>query len=349
MSHGILEDDAGVVWGTTWHQMTQYLQLDRAPTVEEVRQVLDFPIEKRRLYFRVERENGSSRRRQAAAHCLYRPDTARVLVPAVGERYALIDRTALVNWIEENLLKEYPDLVLESAGTFWGGRIAFINMVLERFHIKGDGSENLNRLMYYDPLGERYGVCAHTVRVVCNNTLAMASDESLAKGAMFRVKHTEGAHEAITKHLVDLAETRLACKQRRIELEALAKVRVKPVFVKAFTSAMFPVPDRGDRKLTEAEEKALERQLVNVRARRNGVEAVFDQDPQHLEKVSHTAYGLLNAFTYWTDHVRPVKESATDDGTRFWDGLTGWSGEEKGKAHEWLVTTALLPTPAVTA
>lgn len=339
MSHGILTDDLGVVWGTTWHEMPQYLQLERPPTIEEVRTALDMPIEKRRLYFKVTRDDGSSRGRRVAAHALYRPDTGRILVPAVGERYTVIQRVTMVDWIHEHLLKEYPDLVLESAGTLWGGRVAFINLVLEQFHIKGDGSENLNRLTYYDPLGEGpFRVCAHTVRIVCNNTLQMADHEAVRRGAMLRAKHTDNAGTAITKHLVDLAETRLACVKRREELEALALWKVKAKTVEEFTEAMFPtLTAPKDRKLTAEEVESLRRRNANVAARRGDVVAVFEQDPQHLDKVARTGYGLLSAFTYWSDHLKPARATTTDAGTRYWDGLTGQGASSKADAHTWLV------------
>lgn len=44
MSHGIQEFDRGCVWGTTWHRIPSYVTQDKPVSIEQAREVLDFPL-----------------------------------------------------------------------------------------------------------------------------------------------------------------------------------------------------------------------------------------------------------------------------------------------------------------
>ena len=124
MSHGITEIDRGMVWGTTWHGLPQYLQLDHPVTYQEAMEILNFPMEKRQLY----REDKHQGFEKANAWEIVRTDTGDALVPFVGSKFQVIGNEKLLEHVNDTVLKEFPQLQIESVGTLWRGATTFVNL-----------------------------------------------------------------------------------------------------------------------------------------------------------------------------------------------------------------------------
>jgi hypothetical protein len=186
MSAGIMEFDVGKVSGvqSTWHKLPQYTCFpDRPITVAESVEVATYPIEKQQLY----RGNGIP----VDAWSLVRTDKDVTLVPAVGERFTIVQNHHMVNFISEHLLAVYPDLAIQSVGTLWNGATFFLNLSINEFQVKGDKSPTVTNLMYCNPLGKgSYVACAHSTRVVCANTARIAEAQGLANQSLKKFRHT---------------------------------------------------------------------------------------------------------------------------------------------------------------
>ena len=315
MSHGITADDKGVVWGDTWHRLPQYVQQETPVTTDQAREVLNFPIVTVPL---ARLDNGL----EVAAACVVRADTGRVLVPHVGLRFEPMDNKVLVDTLEARLLKQYPELVIESVGTLFGGQTAFINVVLERFHVKGDDSATLTRLMYYNPLGTGgYKIGVHNIRIVCNNTLRMAKAQAVANDTMRMIPHTKSAAVTIADTLFDLTRTKLMAQEFIKGVESLVDAPIRDnEDLERLLNLLFPSPDESE----EPEDDGVRDEVKNIQERyRDLVKGVFDNGVVGISaQYQRTRYSLLQAVTYVLDHPERISK-LSDQAFVVWDGIMG--------------------------
>ena len=320
MSHGITEIDKGYVWGTTWHNVPSYKQLTVPVTIEQAEEVMNYPMEKNQLFRKSE---GSFE--AVDAWCIRRTDTNTIVSDAVGARFNVLNNVHLLHFIDKSVIRQYPQLVIESVGTLFGGAISFLNLKASSFTIKGDDSETVNRLMYYNPIGMgSYQAGAHSVRVVCNNTLRMASAESEANQTLKRFKHTGDIKGKISEHLINLSKFFLELKSREEILTDLSTKAVDTEFINTFIDKLFPAPKEEGRSATIAQN------------RKNSILEVFESDQNLQAPVNRSRYAVLQSVTYWADHKSSVRGG--DDGARMWDGIVGNRAVIKDRALELLTT-----------
>jgi phage/plasmid-like protein (TIGR03299 family) len=322
MAHGIEAEDKGYVWGTTWHGLEQYVQLDRPVTFLEARSVMDYEIEKRSLWGYDEEEDEFIER---DAWEVVRSDTGKVLIPHVGARFTVMNNVELLDFVDAALLSQYEGLEIESVGTLFGGATAFVNIKLEEHQIKGDNSPTISRLMYYNPLGAgSYAACAHTIRVVCNNTLRMATAQGAANNSLKKFRHTASAASRISEYMVDLAEIWAGLKKHKHNMKILAKKDVNEELFDNYFTFLFPAEKEEGRGATMAANK------------RAAVEHIFNSDQDLSPAIQFSRYGLLQATTNYFDHLDPRK--ADDEATVAWNGLVGNYSDMKDKAVKFLLT-----------
>jgi len=331
MSAGILELDKGMVIGSTWHNLPQYICVDRPITLQEAMDIMDYPLEKQQLFrWRTGAVSEAPKPEKIQAWCIVRTDHNTVLVPHVGNRFDVINNKALLNRVDAGLLQVYPELQIESVGTLWNGATAFINIKLDEFQIKGDKSPTVSRLMYYNPLGAgAYKACAHDVRIVCNNTLKMAEVEGLANKTLKKIRHTATAADKIKEHLVDLAEVQMHLKKHIEELTYLTLLPVTEQEIKIYLDQIIPIPTHkshdpsvADRARTIAINK---RELIRANMEN---EAYLEGD------ITRSRYALLQATTQWLDH-NVIKGG--DKGALAWDSLVGARSNLKATAFNTLL------------
>ena len=325
MSAGIIAGvDRGVVQGTTWHDMPEYVQQKNPVTLEQAREVLDYEIEKQRLGYMA---NGVFT--QVDAFALTR-DT-HTLVDSVGMRYTAPNNVDMLDYLAKTVLKEYPQLQIESVGTLWAGNTAFLNLKVNEFGVKGDKSQTISRMMWYNPLGYGgYKTCAHDIRVVCNNTLRLASKEGERNGTLRSISHTAMGAEKVQKELDSLAKHFFELESLTIQLRALAKVAMTPKTVFKFINALIPISDEPYSK----ENPESVRSTTMRKEKQQAIIKRFESDQDLTDPVNRSAYGMLQAVTYTLDHAEG--RCGNDRAGVIWDGLVGARSFQKIEAMQLL-------------
>jgi len=320
MSAGIMQDDRGIVSGvkSVWHLLPQYkCILERPVTTKEAVGIATYPIEKQQLC----RPNGQL----VDAWSIVRTDTDSTLVPAVGERFTIVQNHHMVNFISEHLLAVYPELTIQSVGTLWNGGTFFLNIAINEFQVKGDKSPTITNLMYCNPLGKgSYTACAHTTRIVCANTNRVAETQGLANQSLKKFRHTSSATVKINDHLIDMAELKLELKRHELCLTSLAEAEMTVGQVDAFLSTLFPMPKEDGRGKTIA---------VNAKA---AILNIFEGVQTQTLSKPFTKYGLFQAYTDWADHEKTSRNS--DVASVMYDGIMGIRADKKQSVLESLIT-----------
>lgn len=313
MSAGIEQFDRGVVWGTTWHGLVQYVQQEYPVTVSQAKQVFDFELEKKQLSL-CDSELGVI---PVDSYGILRKDTKSVLVAGIGKAFHVISHGDMFDSIQEGLLNQYPDLDIESVGTLRNGATCFVNLKVDDVNIKGDKSQNMCRMMFTNPLGKGcYTVGVHNVRVVCQNTLNMAEAQAAAEGSLCRIRHTAGAPRRINDTLVDLAQVKLGLEAFQEHMNHLVDTPATVDTVNIFLNSFIPVPEDAEGRMKTTRQKKRERILE-----------LFEGDQQLAPGASRSLYGLLQAVTYSIDHLPPG--SVKNPSQVQWDALTGQRSQDK--------------------
>jgi hypothetical protein len=249
----------------------------------------------------------------------------------VGNQFVVLDNLFILNFVHEHLLAKFDGLEIESVGTLFNGATSFINLKLAEFQIKGDQSPTLSRLMYYNPLGMgAYKAGAHSIRIVCNNTLRAASGEAAANKTLAKFRHTRTAGERINGHLEELASVQLGLKEQVDTLDLLASKPVTETMVKTYMEKLFPTQDNGKPKEGRSLSLAVNKQ--------EEVLAVFEKGEAMTRETATSAYGLLQATTYYYDH-NTIRNG--DTASRMWDGMVGDRAKKKDTAFKMLVDLAV--------
>lgn len=298
--HGInCKVDKGVVHGTTWHELPCYTIQNHPVTKDQAREVLNYDLSKRRLF----REDGTPTK----VYEVYRTDTGSVLVDSCTETYTIMNNLYLFNYIEEFVLSQAPDIEIESVGTLFSGAIAFVNLKLGEYHIKGDESSTLNRLMYYNPLGRgSYRACSHTIRVVCKNTLNAAEAQGAANNTLVKVPHRKNSEQKLSQAIADLAGVKIGFDSLEQQLQELS--------TKSFTTDTIEQVVKKGLFAREVSE-------VRVKNACNKIESILETTrSEYIGATQTSRYALLQCFTNMLDHTVSKKSDIT---YAQWDGMTG--------------------------
>jgi len=328
MSHGITEVDAGIVWGTTWHKLPQYRIKTSPVTYEEAYGILNFPLKKQVLY----RKLPDGTFTNAQAYEVVRADSGECLVPHVGSRFEVIGNEKLLEHVSRTILKEYPQLQIESVGTLWGGATTFVNLKVDSFVVKGDISPTINRIMWWNPLGKGgYRTCAHNVRVVCANTLGMAAREGKEAGSSRTIAHVKSGGIRIAAELDNLAKHFLELESLTKTLQQLATVKMSGEEPQNFLRRFLPIPGTLEKDDPIAAEGTTAFKL------RTRINDQYQSASQGLtQDVQHSRYGMLQAVTTTLDHDKVTP--SRDQGNIAWDGIVGRRAEQKQSALNILST-----------
>lgn len=305
MSSGIKEYDVGyVAANSTWHDMPQYKCLGEgvAVTLEQAREVLDYGIKKQPLY------RCLSLAPVPDAYCITRTDKDIVIVPHVGDRFTVENNVKLLEQIERFVLPEFPDLQLDSVGTLYNGATAFLSLRIAEFQITGDESNNVAAIMFYNPIG--FGCmrsCAHTTRIVCNNTARISMKQGEANGSLAKFRHTSGMAKRVADHMVTICQAQLGLKRMTETLEFLTTQQVNTEYVDTYLEKFFP-------------------------SRRDPVLAILEEEGSMARG---TKYHLYQSMTNYLDHTFSKK---SDQAFATFDGITGNRAAKKDAVLDYLTT-----------
>lgn len=357
--HGITKQDRGIVGfvdmlGNTWHGFPNYLEIDGAVSFDETMKVVDYEVVKMPLAFHVPPEmeplfpnrNGFVPQSQPdkdglvgpLMFALVRADIgSQVFDQSVSGEYTIYQNRDFLNRVNESLLAKNPQVAIESAGTLFGGRICFTNILLDQFQVNKDPSPQITRVMFYNAFGGRsITACMHHIRIVCNNTLMLAEAQGALNETLRKFRHTSGAPEKVANHVVSLEKLQAVTDARKKLLDHLADVSMNGKDVANFLGNLIEIPkDAGQRTITRR---------TNIRAE---IETLFSDLPDLKGPIANTRYSMLQAVTnYSQHHTIPENSVEVDDAFAWWDVSTGGVRNEMNqKAFQLLSVDGDIPEP----
>lgn len=334
--HGITKLDRGIVGlvpnlGHTWHGFANYVEIDDHVTFDQTMEVVDYEVVKIPLAFHVPDEllakfpNHMGFVPQCSPdrdgltgplmYALVRADTGnQVFEQSVSGEYTIYQNRVFLEKIHDLILKDNPQVVIESAGTLFAGRICFINLILNQFQVGRDDSMWIARIMFYNAFGGRsITACVCFIRVVCNNTMMLGEAQGALNATLRKFRHTPGAPDKVANHIVNLAELQKVTEAKKQCLDWMASQQMTDLEVKNFLGNLFEISDDDGQKKTTARQN-----------RRNEIEKIFDETDNLQGEIKHTRYSMLNAVTdYNQHHTIPENSTEVDDAFAWWDVSTG--------------------------
>ena len=223
---------------------------------------------------------------------LYRSDTHAPL-SVVSQRYQVVQPREIMEFYRD--LTEKSGFELETAGSLKGGRkIWALAKTGQSGLLKGDDRTDAYVLLATACDGTLATTAQFTsVRVVCNNTLAVALD---GQSQCVKVSHRSVFDAQAVKRQLGVSVS--AWDDFMYRLKTLSERKVKPRETEAFIRSLLqPRPEQVEKK---SNERAMGKVL-----------ALFEGQGQGstLPSARNTAYGLLNAVTEFVDHERRARST----------------------------------------
>lgn len=225
---------------------------------------------------------------------LYRSDTREPL-SVVGSRYQVVQPTEVLEFYRD--LTEVSGFELETAGVLKGGRKLWALARTGQSGVLAGRDETHAYVLLATACDGTLATTAQftSIRVVCNNTLAVALDN--AGAATVKVKHNTTFDAQQVKRQLGISVSswddfmyRLKTLSKRPVTDAEVKTYLQSVFTEPASTAHTGVP------------KVRERSMAKVLDLYNG-----EGRGANLASSAGTAYGLLNAVTEFVDHQRRAK------------------------------------------
>jgi phage/plasmid-like protein (TIGR03299 family) len=342
MAHGIMKNvDKGIVglcevYGGTWHSLKEYEQVNGPVPFDDVVKAIGYTVEKRQLHVTNVNPDGTTTMVPTPdMFALVRTDSQ---IPvhkiSVSDEFEVYQNVDFLNEMQSGILKSNPDLQIESCGSLWGGKIAFVNFLLKTYRVKGDTSDTLSRLMYYNAFGGRsISATAHETRVVCFNTLLRSEAQGLANQTLRKFKHTSGAPKRVGEYMVDLSQLMISTEKHKAVLDHLAEQQMQVREVEHFLGHMFEI-EEGDSKKTQATR-------VN---KRGEILKIFESGVDLQGAIARTRYAMLQSVTAYSQHETLSKDM---DETSTWFDVVSGGGRHKFNQKAFsILTQDEIPVPA---
>jgi len=261
---------------------------------------------------------------------LYRSDTGAPLGVVSDNRYCVHQPKEIMEFFADFLSDN--GLQIETAGAVRGGRIVWCMAKLGPdygFLMPGnDKVDSYVRLQTSFDGSRATDLVATTVRQVCANTMRMVDAAAATRG--YKNKHsTEFDRDGLARAFGLLGE------QHRMTAEqwhALARIKVEDRDALSFFASLLDIDVAEIGKVDAKGTK-----LVSTKAENNlrALVTAYRKAPgAHLASADGTAYGLLNAVTYYVDHSATVRDTEGDGarGARFASSQLGAGDAIKQKA-----------------
>lgn len=280
-----------------WHGLG--FNVEKAPSVPKMLKAakLDWAVEKRPLFT----HNASGEDITLDKHFALTRDSDDKVLDVVGRQYTPIQNADAFEFFKEFV--EAGSAHMETAGSLRGGQMVWgLANLNAGFKLKGN-DEVKGYLLVMAPhvAGKSFLVKFTTVRVVCNNTLTLALRD---KGSEFRMPH----RKAFDADMVEKAKEALGIARDQVSEfhENAKKLQKMKVSEKEAISFLAPIYQPEYLKATD---ELSPRMKVLLDVMNNAPGAQPDN-----------AWGVLNAVTYYADHVA----SRTPDKrlTNAWIGRT---------------------------
>lgn len=302
------------VGNTPWHGLGQELQQDASIEQWRVAAGMDWDIQSAPVLFNA----GEEVTDYEGQNVLYRSDTKAPL-SVVSDRYKPVQPREVLDFFKD--LVEESGFRLHTAGTLFGGKRLWALAETGRFAevTQGDGIGGF--LLLSTSADKSLATTARftTVRVVCNNTLSMATSNN--------------------DHCVSFTHAR--------EFDHnLMKAKLGKA-VQSFEGFMMMAKFMQQQRIAESQAKNFVRQIVLNAEQFTNLDYNYEKNRQFAkimdlfrgegkgaDMVGDTKWGLLNAVTEYYDHHHPAR---TDD-ARLNNAWFGSGDSVKAKAIEVLLT-----------
>jgi len=330
MAAGIVKGiDVGIVGmtetlGKTWHRMPEYKHVDGPVELEEVRAILEYPVAKVEVCLNAP-DKPYDKNVVDDAFMLVDENTGRAIhKSSVSDSYKIHQNSEFLDNLQFSLLEAtkddgdpaYPNICIESAGTLFGLNKAFVNILLDQFHVTNDNSETVTRLMYYNAFGgTSLATGAHNTRIVCNNTLKLAMRQSEINETLGKFKHTKNSASRMRDHLVSLTNIYVKAEAQKEALNRFAVTPMTATDLDNFVKGLFPIP-------VGAQSRGVSVKTNN----RTKVADYFENLDDLQGKIARTRYSALQAVTYYTGN--DMGNRNTDELAGYFNSATGGNKDE---------------------
>jgi phage/plasmid-like protein (TIGR03299 family) len=324
MAHGISKKDHAMYAITpAWHNLGTVLE--EAPTSRKalIAAKMNWKVEKHPIYIKREKKIHASKFIEIPGKFAnVRMDTGDCL-GVVGKDYQVLQNNDAFKFMDG--LVENEEIKYESAGSLYGGSVIWLLARMKKqYFITDDDSIQPYMLLFNSHNGTMMvRIQPTSVRVVCANTLtwAMRDDRSA-----FYIRHMGTMQDNIKEAKRMLG---LLYNQHNTLNEILKDLSLTTVVkskAKKFIEEMFPMPTIK----ADEDEKRRERIIERIHGVRSDVSNIFDNHPTtQTVAAKGTAYGLLNAYTYYIDHE---KKSKGGDEVRHRSAMFGGGAKMKQQA-----------------
>ena len=291
MAHHV--EQMAYVGQTPWHGLGNPLSANQPLEVWQQQAGMDWEIKSSPIHFTSEDNDAPGLLLPFPQNkVLYRSDTLAPL-SEVSQRYQVVQPREILEFYRD--LTEVSGFQLETAGVLKGGKKVW---ALARTGLsttlQANDTTNAYILMATACDGSLATTAQFTaVRVVCNNTLAIAFDDN--KGAV-KVPHSTTFNAEAVKRQLGISVSSWDTFMYRMKL--LSQRRVKQAEAEAFFRALFT--NTLSRPSAKANEQSMTKALSIYNGRGRGAE---------LGSSKGTALGLLNAVTEFVDHERRARNT----------------------------------------
>lgn len=316
MAHEITStDDLFSVREPTWHRLGQVL--DSYPTRAEAQQIahpwepITEPVYLSEPGFGYEEDANSDNLvprmeyTEAPGHQAVRRSDNGDLLGIVGDGYVPIKNDEMWD-IAEALQGVGSDVRFETGGSLAGGKKVWLMLRLEEpIHVTGDPNGGV--IPFYslqnahDGSGSFRGQ-ATSLRIVCANTSRAADLDARARGTEFSFRHSKNVRDRLEEAKAALAGWRESIEDWRLLNEHMLTVDIDAETEREFVSRFIPEP------LTSMTSERVKANVDNARREFMGV-----YNGATCEGITGTAYGLIQAASEWSEHIR----RANTEDTRF--------------------------------
>jgi len=323
MSAGIMRGvDRGIVgnkeiFGGTWHGFEEYKVVEGLVPMVDAMKCLDYEVvavptilnvTDPELAAKLPNANGKATNQFA----LVRTDTGSyVSNKSVSDEYVVYQNVTFLKRIEESVFAANPGMGVESCGTLFGGSVAFVNILIDRYRVKKDDSETATRLMFFNGFnGLSITSGAHDTRIVCDNTRRLAEAQAKAASLLQKFRHSSGAADAVAEYMIELADLMKIIREKRPILDRMSEISMSSSDVTNFLGNLFPIA------------KAVGKATVTTRKnKRDAVLELFETASDLQGSIARTRYAMLQAVTAYSQHSTVSK--GTDAAYAWWDVVTG--------------------------
>jgi phage/plasmid-like protein (TIGR03299 family) len=272
---------------TPWHGLGNKLSAKSAISVWAKQAGMEWTIQESPVYYQVSESSGHTTFNEQKV--LYRSDTGSAL-SVVSQRFQVVQPRDVLEFYRD--LTKAHGFMLETAGVLKGGRkvwaLAKTNMSA---NIKGNDTLNGYLLLATGCDGTLATTAQFTsIRVVCNNTLAIALKDGTAA---VKVPHSTTFDPKAVKQQLGLSSA--SWTDFIYQMKKLSERKVKSNEAEAFVSSLLTDPAA---KFTN--ERAVKKILELYGGHGRGAD---------LASSKGTAFGLLNAVTEFVDHERRARST----------------------------------------